>query len=366
MSGCPMLYRTGCNDYGGLYESTRKNRMDNTFSMSGLPPTSVDTQPFDGASASAGVLSSPVTILAVVVLFNKKPGESSALNSVLRSAARVAKSQLLFKAFIFDNTPEGHSSDSLPEGVEYRHSPENRGLAFAYNAGLQKAISEGFEWLLTLDHDTTVPEDFLQRVAMIARSIAASSNIAAIVPEVLDDHLFISPNIVSSGRSIRLPKNFNGIPDGELAAINSATTWRVRTWHEFGGFNTLFWLDYLDLWAFHVIQLAGNRMYVACDLQVQHELSLLDPNNRMSPKRFENYLGARSAFCDLYKSTREGFFLTVHLAAKLCLQTLRHDSIDLRRLTWKYLHQRIFKTRKGRIDTWKKAMASRIASMTPE
>lgn len=306
-----------------------------------------------------------MTILAVIVLFKKKPTESSALNSILRSAARLAKPQLLFKVFIFDNSPEDHSSDVLPEGVEYWHSPENLGLASAYNAGLQKAISEGFDWLLTLDHDTSMPENFLQRVAAIARSLPSDSDVAAIVPEVSHEDTFISPHIVSSGRPRRLPTNFNGIPDGEVAAINSATTWQVRSWHDFGGFNTLFWLDYLDLWAFHVIQLAGKRMYVACDLQVQHELSLLDPNNRMSTKRFENYLGARSAFCDMYKSAGEGFSLTVHFAAKLCLQTLRRDSVDLKRVTWRYLHQRIFKTRKSRIDRWSRSMASRIASMPP-
>jgi glycosyltransferase involved in cell wall biosynthesis len=341
--------------------------MDNNSLMSGLAPTSVEAQPFESAAASAEVSPLPVTILAVIVLFNKKPSDSSALNSILHSASRVAESQLLFKALVFDNTPEGHFSDPLPEGVEYQHSSENRGLAFAYNTGLQKAVDERFEWLLTLDHDTTVPEDFLQRVAAIAGSIAITTDIAAIVPEVSDDDLFISPHIIAFGRRpLRLPKNFCGIPDGELAAINSATTWRVQTWHEFGGFNTLFWLDYLDLWAFHAIQVAGNRIYVACDLQVQHELSLLDPNNPMSPERFENYLGARSAFCDQYESTRKGFLLTVHLAAKLVLQTLRHDSIDLRRSTWKYLHQRIFKTRKGRIDIWEKAMTSRIAGMPPD
>jgi glycosyltransferase involved in cell wall biosynthesis len=340
--------------------------MDNTVSMSTPSSGSVVTQTFKNAFASAEGLPLPVTILAVIVLFEKKLSESSALNSILRSAACVAKSQLVFKVYIFDNSLERHSSDFLPEGVEYRHSSENRGLASAYNAGLHKAISEGFDWLLTLDHDTTVPEHFLQTVATIARSIASDSDIAAIVPEVSHADLFISPNIVSSGRSKRLPKNFIGVPDGELAAINSATTWRVRTWQDFGGFNTLFWLDYLDLWAFHVIQLAGKRMYVACDLQVQHELSLLDPNNRMSPKRFENYLGARSAFYDLYKSAGEGFSLTMHLAAKLCLQTLRRDSIDLKRVTWKYLYQRIFRTKKGRIDSWSKSMASRVASMTPE
>src|ERR1700677_4840107 len=102
------------------------------------------------------------------------------------------------------------------------------------------AIIDGFEWLLTLDQDTALPENFLNRVCEIARFIEPRFDIVAIVPEVSDRGVFISPNIVSCGRGVRLPRSFVGIPKGELAAINSGTTWRVRTWQELGGFNPLF------------------------------------------------------------------------------------------------------------------------------
>ena len=107
--------------------------------------------------------------------------------------------------------------------------------------------------------------------------------------------------MLSFGRSKRLPKNFVGVPIGTLAAINSATTWRVRAWRDIGGFNELFWLDYLDLWAYHAMHDAGQRIYVAGDVQVEHQLSLLDPDHRMTSERIENYLGARCAFCDLHR-----------------------------------------------------------------
>jgi GT2 family glycosyltransferase len=228
------------------------------------------------------------------------------------------------------------------------------------------ATAEGFEWLLTLDHDTTVPENFLDRISRIATSIAACSDIAAIVPEVSDHGVFISPNIVSFGRSRRLPKGFIGIPKGELAAINSATTWRVRSWREIGGFNPLFWLDYLDLWAYRAIHAAGNRIYVAGDLQVEHELSLLDPDSRMSAARFENYLGARCAFCDLHGNAFESALLTAQLAYKLCAQLIQHESIELKRLTWRHIRQRMLWTRRRRIELWRRDMMKRVAKTTQD
>ena len=168
--------------------------------------------------------------------------------------------------------------------------PKISASASAYNAGLQvSAISEGFDLASDLR-----PRHFLAG-ELPSKEWPRSRNLCPLIltsprssPEVSHEDTFISPHIVSSGRPRRLPTYFNGIPEGELAAINSATTWRVRSWYDLGGFNTLFWLDYLDLWAFHVIQLAGKRMYVACDLQVHStNCRCWIPIISMSPERFE-------------------------------------------------------------------------------
>jgi GT2 family glycosyltransferase len=301
-----------------------------------------------------------VTVLAVIVLFKKQPYESSALQSVLRAAASVPQGRLWLKVLLYDNTPGGQEPGVLLEHVEYRNASGNHGLASAYNEALRMANTERFDWLLTLDHDTTLPEHFLHRISEAIESLTSRPDIAAIVPEIWDHDVFISPNTISFGRSRRLPRQFVGVPQGEVAAINSATTWRVSAWRELGGFNPLFWLDYLDLWAFHAIQRAGYRIYVTGDLHVDHELSLLHQNSRMSPERFQNWVRARSAFVDLHKGVFDGALLTVQLASMLCSQTVKRESAVLRRLTWQCLKQRILMTPKRRIEAWSRDMMDHV------
>jgi GT2 family glycosyltransferase len=308
--------------------------------------------------------SEPVSILAVIVLYRMAPSESPAFRSLQASAINLNQCDARVKILLYDNTPGGQKSGVLPNNTEYWAASRNQGIAPAYNFALGQADTQGFDWLLTLDQDTTVPEHFLERVYKILQVVANCPDIAAIVPEVSDHGVLISPNIVSLGRSIRLPKDFIGIAKGELSAINSATTWRVRTWREIGGFNPLFWLDSLDRWAYYAIQHAGNRVYVAKDLHVEHKLSLLDPSNQMTPARYENYLGARCAFCDLHGNILESVILIAYLTHDLYAQFLNRESTDLRHITWTHLKRMILWTRKSRIEAWKKDMMNRMENIT--
>ena len=57
---------------------------------------------------------------------------------------------------------------------------------------------------------------------------------------------------------------------------------------------------------------AGMRIYVAGDIQVQHELSLQDYRS-LPIDRLRNFLQAESAFFDLYKGALENQVLTATL-----------------------------------------------------
>ena len=50
-------------------------------------------------------------------------------------------------------------------------------------------------------------------------------------------------------------------------------------------------------------------MYVAGNLRIEHELSLLNQEHGPSPERYENILSAESVFCDLYKGAVDGLLL---------------------------------------------------------
>ena len=68
------------------------------------------------------------------------------------------------------------------------------------------------------------------------RSIAADHGIAAIVSEVSDDDLVISPHTLSPSRPKRLPRDFNGFrTENSPLSVPLQHGW-VRSWKEFGEF----------------------------------------------------------------------------------------------------------------------------------
>jgi GT2 family glycosyltransferase len=304
-------------------------------------------------------LNEPVSILAVIVLYRMLPSESQAFRSLQASDKVSRQNDVRLKILLYDNTPAPQHSESFNEKTEYWSAQSNQGIASAYNFALELAEAEGFDWLLTVDQDTTVPEHFLGRVAVLAKEKSRESEIAGFVPEVVDHGVFISPHVLEHGRSCRLPEHFSGVPDREVSAINSGALWRVRSLREIGGFNPLFWLDYLDHWLYRTMQHSGRYIYVAGDLTVEHELSLLNKDHVVSPARLANILSAESAFCDLYEDTTAGLSLTIKLLARAASQVVKGKNSELVRVTLGCFWQRIIYRKAARISKWEQSMKQR-------
>ena len=123
-----------------------------------------------------------VRILAVIVLYKSTPARSSSLDSLLKSLAHFSSGLVDLKILLYDNTPGGQDPGPLPAGIEYKADIKNSGLAAAYNFALELAHQSGFEWLLTLDQDTSIPADFLVKLCAAATYAASLDSVAAIVP----------------------------------------------------------------------------------------------------------------------------------------------------------------------------------------
>jgi len=68
------------------------------------------------------------------------------------------------KVYVFDNT-EGKSNENLFqnfENVSYFWDNENKGLSIRLNEACKKAIEDGFEYLLTMDQDSSFLEENLE------------------------------------------------------------------------------------------------------------------------------------------------------------------------------------------------------------
>ena len=296
-----------------------------------------------------------VRILAVVVLFHRRPGDCQAYKGLLESLRHLQPRRLELRILLYDNTPGGCDPGPLPEGVQYEAAGQNAGLAAAYNRALAIAQNENYAWLLTLDQDTTLPSDYLSRLSKVALEIESDNRVAAIVPRVSDAGRPLSPVFPTFWGVSYLRHGFEGIARRDTYAINSASVFRVAALKQIGGFNPYFWLDMLDAYVYLQLHRHGRKVYIAGDIQVEHQLSLLHEED-LKVGRFRNILQAESTFCDLYGGHIRGLALTGRLLCRIWRQRRRGYAPAIRQLIWEALKMRVFQSKTRRIQVWKSEM----------
>src|SRR5665213_2892228 len=197
--------------------------------------------------ATDDAASAPLTIFAIIVLYKMEWHESISFSTLQAAARYVPPDKVRLNILLYDNTPGGRRVGLLPEGVRYENAPHNTGLAVAYNHALEIAEAEGFDWLLTLDQDTSLPERFLFRLREVADVVSVDDSIAAIVPQITDNGRVLSPNWWLWDAIPRFfPLGFIGIARRASSAFNSASTLRISALRMIDGYNPRFWLDNLD------------------------------------------------------------------------------------------------------------------------
>lgn len=297
-------------------------------------------------------------ILAVVVLYKQKPSASVTVATLAR-ALQISRADCA--VLVFDNTADntadpGAASQAMPSSFRYQAAPANHGLLGAYEAALEQARADGYDWLLTLDQDTALPENFFSAIEPGLRAAAQDRRIAAIVPHLAEGEQLLSPAYVGLTRTTPMPASFTGVPSREARAFNSAALLRVEAVDAIGGFDPCFWLDYLDNSLHHQLYLHGWRMYVLGSMHLQHQFSLLNYKERISPERFRNFVSAESAYFDLYGSWLARLAYSAQLVVRLMNQRRRSEARDIRRATRRALWRRLSVTRKQRIAAWRASM----------
>ena len=199
------------------------------------------------------------------------------MTSLARALEAAGRENLRLHVVLFDNGPLASGAPGIFEEEVYISAPQNAGIANAYNAGLLIAQERGFDWLLTLDQDTFLPEDFLSRLIDAVLLVHGDPQIAGIVPQMRGAGRILSPYSFRWGAiPTWFPSGYRGVPSEATYALNSASLLRVSVLRQVGGHDRRFWLDASDHAIYHALAAHGKRIYVAGDIQVQHKLSLLD------------------------------------------------------------------------------------------
>jgi glycosyltransferase involved in cell wall biosynthesis len=302
----------------------------------------------------------PLSLFAVIVLYKVAPQSSESFRTLCEAMRHVPEGSLHLRVLLYNNSPNESGPGNLPEFVDYEESATNRGIADAYNRALEVAERNGFDWLLTLDQDTTLPQDFLVKLVEVVCRVQASPSVAAVVPQILDHGRMLSPNYLvlnSIPRFFR--KGFVGVSNRKTFAFNSASTLRISAIREAGGYSPLFWLDYCDAFIYNRLHAAGKKIYVAGNIQVEHEFSMFDIKERVTVDRYRNIVNAGCAFWDTEQGTLAGLYHTASLVYRLYKHWTRGDDPEFRRITWDMLKKRVTQSRSRRIEQWTAEMGNR-------
>ncbi len=294
-----------------------------------------------------------VSITAVIVMYQQLPENSDAFVTLQQAYACARGTGVRLQILVYDNTPYKQTVPSLPEGVLYVAAQRNEGLATAYNHAAALGEIHGSQWLLTLDQDTKLPRNFLEHMVAIALEVEQTPVVAAIVPHILGDGRLLSPYCFKAGA---LPSwyrlGFYGCPARDVFAFNSGALVRISTLRQVGGYDPWFWLDNSDTLLFRQLHRHGKRVFVAGEIKVQHQFSMLDLKNRTSIQRYHNVLLAESAFWDLEMSTLAGLERTARLSVRAAKQVKRRDTVLLP-ITLEFLKRRLFWSRQKRLRHWR-------------
>jgi GT2 family glycosyltransferase len=309
---------------------------------------------------NASSTATAVRLFAVVVLYHTTPVNSKAFQSLQDALRRLPPGHLDLNILLYDNTPGGQDAGVLPADVQYKADFENSGLAKAYNYALKIAQEEGFDWLLTLDQDTSLPIDFLSKLCHAIAFVSPLRTVAAIVP--ICGGRAGSPWIRRKYwiRPKRFPDGFIGIPLERVYAVNSASTIRVSALEAIGGYDLRFSIWASDLVMYHRLHCNHFSVFVAGDIRVEHESSIADLKNRSTPNRYEDMLRAEEAFYDEYMGRRGHIVLLLIMFHRLVYRLwTTGGSLPYVKIVLRFLCRGLFYSRKHRMESWKQAVRRR-------
>ncbi|MHC5229584.1 glycosyltransferase [Enterococcus sp. LJL99] len=220
-----------------------------------------------------------------------------------------------YSLLIYDNSKHKQTNDFFDnERVHYMHDPSNPGLAKAYNAAKKLLFEINADFLLLLDQDTLLSEDYIAKI----EQLHPQNDIGAFVPIVQCKGRQISPvfndDYVSGQSSFPKAGKYEAV-----MAINSGTVLPKETLELLGEFNLDFPLDYLDHWLFWEIGQKQKKIKVL-DTILEHDLSVLNYRT-VTIGRYESIISAETLF---YKKYQIGKFSTYkkHLLLRALKQFL--------------------------------------------
>lgn len=220
------------------------------------------------------------------------------------------------KIWIVDNySTECSIKDDLGDiygNVELIQLGENKGIAFAQNIGIQKAIEEGADYILLSDQDTVYPTGFSENMVGVFDN-GQFENIAAVAP------LFRDVNGTENNNGFTLSSLFSyyqAFPKKGIHkiyfAIASGMIVKASVIKEIGGMDEDLFIDWVDMeWCWRALKgkylILGNANMIIehslgdCKIKIAHKnITVRKPIRHYYITRNAFHLASRCPYIDIW------------------------------------------------------------------
>ena len=149
------------------------------------------------------------------------------------------------------------------ENVSVVRHERNAGIARGLNEGLTMAAQSSFSWLLTVDQDTQLPDNYVTEVfTWLGRHYDDASLIGVVgAGEVLDKDARIR-------YTSKLVKGMHTTAE----VIQTGSLWQVQALRSIGGFDESFGIDAVDAAACVRLRAAGYLVVIAEGVALRHSI----------------------------------------------------------------------------------------------
>ncbi len=189
-------------------------------------------------------------LAAVVVFYN--PSEKN-----IQNIKKYEKS--IDRLFIVDNSEDKIMRYQDSEKIKYIKLCENKGIAHALNIGAKDAIKEGFNWLLTLDQDSQITKEIIEKLKIY-----------------LDTHDTKKIGLISPYQDIEGEEEIKDVEAEEMIEVmTSGNIINLKAYQKIGGFKDWLFIDCVDTDYCMNLHIHGYQVLRLNKVKMKHQLGNL-------------------------------------------------------------------------------------------
>ena len=237
-------------------------------------------------------------IYAAIVVYNKKCSDSVTIQCLQKWMTPGT-----IKIVVFDNSTSDYHNAQFCAEHEYKYLTyhENKGLSFAYNRIIEHLQADSDDYVLILDDDTELTEEFMREIVCCEKK---DINLP-IVRSIQDGHIF-SPSIkINQVRSIVI-HSVDELEGKQITAINSGMVIKASVFERVR-YNERLFLDCVDHDFMDQVNELGYDIKILQSLIFQNLSRQNIRNSKSTQARFKIYGKDFKKYC--YAQKQYFYFL---------------------------------------------------------